>query len=297
MEINRRSFLQVTALAGDGMVLGLYPKLTRAQGGRGPAAPLAPSAFITIAANGKVTIMAKAPEVGQGIKTELPMLIAEELDIDWKDVKVEQADVDAKYGGQFAGGSTGTPSGWEPMRRVGATARQLLVLAAVQQWSVPESEVYTESGRVFHRPSKKSLGYGELAAKAAELPMPAPESIKIKEIITGKPIFGIDFSVPGMLYATYLKCPVFGGKVLSSNLEEIKKQPGVRHAFVAEGAEIKDNVLPGDPGLLTGIAIVADTWWQAQSAREKLDVKWDEGRWADQSSEAFAKKADEMSKA
>ena len=315
MQVNRRSFLQVTALAGGGLMLGLYPKLTKAQGGRGPAAPLAPNAFITIAPNGKVTIMAKAPEVGQGIKTELPMLIAEELDVDWKDVKVEQTDVDPKYGGQFAGGSTGTPSGWEPMRRVGATARQLLVLAAVAQWNVPESEVYTGSGRVFHRPTKKSLGYGELAAKAAEIQLPAPESIKfkdpkdykiighttpnvdIKEIVTGKPIFGIDFSVPGMLFATYLKCPVIGGKVASSNLEAIKKLPGVRHAFVAEGAEIKENVIPGDPGLLTGIAIVADTWWQAQSAREKLEVKWDEGRWADQSSEGFAKKADELSKA
>jgi isoquinoline 1-oxidoreductase beta subunit len=319
MKINRRVFLRASVLAGGGMFVGLYARpLVHAQGAQGRAqqsvASLSPHAFISIAPDGAVTIMATGPEIGQDIKTTLPMLIAEELEVDWKDVKVEQADLDAKYGSQFSGGSRGTPSGWEPLRQVGAAARQMLVAAAAQTWGAVEAECYASSGRVYHRPSNRSLGYGELAAKAAALPAPDLKTVKLKDakdykiighttpgvdlqsIVTGKPIFGIDFALPGMLCAVYQKCPVFGGKVASANLDAIKKLPGVRHAFVVDGAEIRGNVLPGDPGLEPGIAIVADNWWAAQSARETLEVKWDEGRWADQSSEGFARRAEELSK-
>jgi isoquinoline 1-oxidoreductase beta subunit len=314
-QINRRSFLQVTALAGGGLLLGLYPKpAALAQGQRQPPPPLSPNAFIRIASDGSVTIMAKAPEVGQGVKNLLPMIIAEELDVDWKNVKVEQADLDAKYGAQFSGGSNAVPSGWDPLRQVGAAGRQMLIAAAAQSWGAPESECSTAAGRVLHTASNRSLGYGELAAKAAALPAPDPKTLKLKDpkdykiigratrgvdvpaIVTGKPIFGIDFTMPGMLYAVYHKCPVFGGKVASANLDAIKALPKVRHAFVVEGADVSANVLAGDPGLLPGIAVVADNWWAAQSAREKLEVKWNEGRWADQSSAAFAKRAEELSK-
>lgn len=315
-QITRRNFLRVSALAGGGLLLDLYPKsIGLAQGqGRPPAPPLSPNAFISIASDGKVTIMAKAPEVGQGIKTMLPMLIAEELDVDWKDVKIEQADLDAKYGPQFSGGSQGTPQGWTPLRQVGAAGRQMLIAAAAQTWNVPESECTTAAGRVTHQPSNRSLGYGELAAKAATLPAPdltkvqlknpkdykiighATRGVDVQKIVTGQPIFGIDFTLPGMLYAVYHKCPVFGGKVASANLDAIKALPGIRHAFVVEGADVSANVVVGDPGVLPGIAIVADSWWAAKSAREKLEVKWNEGRWAEQSSEGFAKRAEELSK-
>jgi isoquinoline 1-oxidoreductase beta subunit len=321
-QLNRRSFLRVSALAGGGLLVGIYAKseahelgALASQGGNRPAPPqLSPNAFLSIAPDGTVTIMAKAPEVGQGVKNLLPMLIAEELDVEWKSVKVQQADLDAKYGSQFSGGSLATPSGWEPMRQVGAAGRQMLIAAAAQTWNVPEAELSTSAGRVLHKASNRSLGYGELAAKAAALPAPDPKTVKMKDpkdykiigrstrgvdlqsIITGKPIFGIDFTMPGMLYAVYQKCPVYGGKVASANLDAIKALPKIRNAFTVEGVDVSANVMAGDPGLLPGVAIVADNWWAAQSAREKLEIKWNEGKWAGQSSEGFAKRADELSK-
>jgi isoquinoline 1-oxidoreductase beta subunit len=313
--IGRRSFLKVTALAGGGMLVSLYWKPARvsAQFGLDPA-PV-PSAYFRIAADGTVTIMAKDPEVGQGVKTMLPMLIAEELDVDWKSVKIEQADFDdKKYFGQFAGGSMATPMNWLPMRQVGAAGRAMLVSAAAQNWNVPASDVTTQAGRVMHRASNRSAGYGELAAKAATLPAPDLKSVKLKDakdftiigrsqrgydvqnIVTGKPTYAIDFTVPNMLFAVFEKCPVFGGKPMSANLEVIKALPGVKHAFLVEG-QVKDvPVLGFEVDLEPGVAIVADSWWQAQNARKELKVTWDEGKGANQSSVEFARRADELAK-
>lgn len=304
MLIGRRSFLRVTALAGGGMILAHCFK---------PAAqPLseavAPGAFVRITAHGVVTITAKNPEIGQGVKGMLPMLIAEELDVDWKDVRIEQADVDpSKYGTQLAGGSTATPRNWIPMRQVGAVARQMLITAAAQAWGVPESECSTSSGQVHHRQTKRALSYGELATKAAALTPPDPKTVRLKDpkdykiigkptsgvdngaIVTGKPLYGIDVTMPGMLWAVFEKCPVFGGKVISANLDTIKALPGVQHAFVVDGG--RDLT-----GLLSGVAIVADNWWTARAARQNLRVTWDEGPTAAQSSDAFARRAEELSK-
>src|SRR5580658_6282399 len=323
--IDRRSFLfRVTALAGGGVAFGLISKDAFAQApqGRGPApaggrggaggggfggpqaAPKVEN-YIKIAADGTVTIMAKNPEVGQGIRTMLPMLIAEELDVDWKDVKIEQTDVDAaKYGQQIAGGSTATPNNWVPMRQVGAMARMMLVTAAAQTWNVPESELTTGSGKVYHKASNRSIGYGALAAKAATLTPPTADQIKLKDakdykiigkpivnsdikaIVTGKPLFTIDVEIPGMKYAVYQKGPVFGSKVKTWNEAEIKKMPGVTDAFVVVKNQ-PDTPFIGPPeagDLQEGIAIVADHWWAAQSARKKLVVTWDEGPRASHSS-------------
>jgi isoquinoline 1-oxidoreductase beta subunit len=305
--VSRRNFLRVSALAGGGMMLAVHLDAVAdvfAQGFR-PAA-LSPNSFIKITPDGVITIIAKNPEVGQGVKTSMVMLIAEEFDVDWNTIKIEQALVDAsKYGPQNAGGSTATPTNWDPLRRVGAAGRQMMITAAAQTWGVPEAELTTASGRVHHRASNRSLGYGELATKAATLTPPELSSVTLKnprdykivgkplkrvdakDIVTGKPIYGIDFTLPNMLHAVFEKCPVFGGKVASANLDEIKAMPGVRHAFVVEGGTELT-------GLLGGVAIVADSWWQAKTARDKLKVTWNEGPTAAQSSTSFAAKAEEL---
>ena len=313
--VSRRYFLRASAMVGGGVLLASYIEpfagaaaLAESDGAAGGAADFVPNAYIRIAPSGIVTITAKNPEIGQGVKTMLPMLIAEELDVDWKDVRIEQAPLDTvKFQNQWAGGSTATPTNWLPMRRVGAAARAVLVSAAAQSWGVPESECETRSGVVYHRPSNRSVRYAELGEKAATIAAADPEKVSLKDpsqfriigtrvpsvdnhaIVSGKPMYGIDVTVPGMLYAVFEKCPVFAGKVVSANLDAIKKEPGVRQAFVVEGGSAL-------PGLLGGVAIVADSWWYAKSARQKLKVTWNEGATAEQSSVAFAAKAAELAK-
>ncbi|HXV85981.1 MAG TPA: molybdopterin cofactor-binding domain-containing protein, partial [Gemmatimonadales bacterium] len=305
--VNRRQFLQVTGLAGGGMLLATYFDPWNALAAQ--PADFVPNAFIRITPDGVVTIMAQNPEIGQGVKTMLPMIIADELDVDWKNVRVEQAGLDTtKYTSQFAGGSTATPNHWMPMRRVGAAARAMLITAAAQTWRVAESECETASGVVRHRGSGRTLSYGALVDRAATVPAPDLATVTLKDpkdfkiigtpvpgvdnhaIVTGKPLFGIDTALPGMLHAVFEKCPVFGGKVAGANLEEIRSLPGVRHAFVVEGG---DNLA----GLLGGVAIVADTWWAAHSARQRLRVTWNEGPTAGQSTAGFAARAAELFRA
>jgi isoquinoline 1-oxidoreductase subunit beta len=315
--IDRRAFLRISALAGGGIALAAYIEPAEALASWvTPRTPVVftPNAYIRITTDGVITIVAKNPEIGQGVKTMLPMLIAEELDVDWKDVQVEQADSDPdKYGTQFAGGSLATPNNWDELRRVGAAGRQLLVAAAARMWGVGEDECTTASGAVHHRASGRRLAYGELVTSAATLPAPDLKTVRLKDpkdfkiigtrvggvdnpaIVTGKPLFGIDVTVPGMLYAVFEKSPVFGGKAASANVEQIKSMPGVRHAFVVEGSASPDGFM-GNTALAAGVAIVADTWWHARKARERLQVKWDEGTVAQQSSAGFARDAAELSK-
>jgi isoquinoline 1-oxidoreductase beta subunit len=311
MNLNRRSFLKVSALATGAFTLRLY--IPQAQAQAPTKQDLKPTAFIKIAPDGTVTIKARGPEMGQGIKTELPMLIAEELDVDWKNVRVEQADLDeATYGSQSAGGSTSTPKSWEPLRRVGAAGRQMLVAAAAITWAVPASECTTDAGCVLHRATGKKATYGELAAKAAALPCPVLDSVTLKDpkdyriigksqtgvdtprIVTGKPLFGIDVSLPGMLYASIEKCPVFAGKVKTANVDQIKQMPGIRQVLVIDGTIKPAAYTAPEPGMEPGVAIVADSWWHAQKARKALKVEWDNGPAQAQSSDNFQKQAEAL---
>ena len=291
LTLDRRSFLQVTALAGGGMMVATYVGPFTDLLAQAPPAPrpaFVPSAFVRILPDNTVTIIAKNPEVGQGIKVSLPMMIADELEVPWERVTLEQGDIDEqRYGRQWAGGSTATPTNWEPLRRVGAAIRTMLVAAAAEQWGVPVAECVAASGAVTHRASNRTLTYGQLSTAAASMPAPDMATVTLKPvaeftiigqskpaadlaaIVTGKPLYGIDVTLPGMLHAAYVKSPVFGGKVASANLDQIKTLPGIRFAFVVEGTA-------DTRGLMPGIAIVGDGWWQVQSARKQLRVTWND---------------------
>jgi isoquinoline 1-oxidoreductase beta subunit len=256
------------------------------------------NAFVRIESDGAIFIAAHSPEGGQGVRTSLPMLVAEELEVDWKDITVEIVPLDPIYGSQVAGGSTATPRNYTPLRQVGASARIMLVQAAAHRWGVDPATCHSASGRVFHSQSDRSVSYGDLAADAAKLPVPDQKTLRLKDpkdfriigqrisgvdnpaIVTGKPLFGIDQVVPGMLHAVYEKCPVFGGKVVDANLDDIKALPGVKDAFVIEGTSNLN-------GLMPGVAILADSTWAAFSARRQLKVRWNEGPHANDSWDSY----------
>jgi isoquinoline 1-oxidoreductase beta subunit len=315
---SRRFFLLASA-AGGGLLLAgcMTPPDTTDGAPVAAAEPPKPAApvidmdhYVAISPDGTVRIMAKNPEVGQGIKTMLPMLIAEELDADWSKVVIVQADADAKYGNQIAGGSFATPNHWTPHRQVGAGARAMLIAAAAARLGKPVEEFTTEPSMVVHAASNTKIPYGDLVADAAKLPAPEAASLKLKDakdyriigksmrnwdspkIVRGEPIFGIDTVVPGMKYAYFEKCPVFGGKLVSANIDEIKAVPGVVDCFVVK--QVGD--LPTKMGLLDGVAIVADDWWTARNAATKLKITWDEGVSKDDSTAAFDAKAAELAK-
>jgi isoquinoline 1-oxidoreductase beta subunit len=312
--IDRRTFLLRSALAGGGLVLGFYlrgsaraadavVKVDAANAG----GEFAPSAFIRIAPDGTVTLFAARPEIGQGIKTSLPMIIAEELGVDWKRVKVVSAPFNPKaFGSQVAGGSMSTPTSYLPLRRAGAVARQMLIQAAAATWGVPVEGLVAENGAVRESPGGRSLTYGQLVARAATLPVPDAKTVALKDpadfkllgtriggvdnpqIVTGEPLFGIDQRVPGMKFAVYAKCPVWGGKVVSANLAEIKGMPGVSDAFILNDS------LKGLTGLVPGVAIIADSTWSAFKARDALKVTWDEGAHAGDSWAEFTRQARQL---
>lgn len=283
VKISRRLFVSAAVLAGGGFVMGFGASPSEAQSA---AARL--TAYVAVAPDGTVTIRAKNPEVGQGVKTMLPMIIAEEMDVDWTQVRVETAPVDEKtYGPQFAGGSLTTPMNYETMRRAGAAARAMFLQAGAEALKVPVAELSAVKGTVVHKLSGKKLSYGALATAAAKVPVPDLKTVALKDpksftligqfkggvdspkIVRGAPIFGIDTVVPGLKYAILAKPPVYGAKLKSANLDAIRKLPGVAQVFTLEGK--------GDfHGIQDCVAIVADKWWYAKSARDQLEVVWDD---------------------
>ena len=283
--MQRRDFLQLTAAAAGGLTLAVSIAACRADGAPPTEGEVfVPDAWIRIGGDGTVTVMLARSEMGQGVSTALPMLIAEELEADWAALRVEQAPAHVAYGNtalqagmMMTGGSSSVMEAWEPLRRAGATARQLLLAAAAARWGVPAGECRAENGRVLHVRGEKSAGFGELAEDAARLPIPRDVTLKgpsewrligravdrrdAKAIVTGTATFGLDVRLPGMLYASVERAPVWGGKVKRVDSAAAKGSPGVREVVVLDDR----------------VAVVADTHWQALVGRRKLVIEWSDG--------------------
>ena len=300
LRLDRRSFLKITGVAGGGFVIAsVCPAALASEAesesaasetdGEAPVVTSELNAFIKVSSDGKITIYSANAEMGQGIKTALPMIIAEELGARWEDVEVLQSPVDeSRFGRQGAGGSTTIPRTWNQMRRMGASAREMFISAGALVMEVSREELKTADSKVTHG-SGRYLTFGQLATLAAKQEVPDPDTLTFKDredytiigtsisgvdnlaITTGLALFGIDTRVPDMLYAAYHKCPTIGGKVNGANLDEIKTMPGVVDAFLIKG---NGNVRE----LLDGVAIVGTTTYAVFNAKKNLEVDWDESQ-------------------
>src|SRR4051812_18970688 len=283
--LSRREFVAAGVAAGAGLVIGFY--LPHKSGSQQEA--FSPNAYLRITPDSNVTIVVARSEMGQGVRTSLPMILAEELEADWSQIAIEQAGASTLFGDQTTGGSASVRSCWDPMRKAGAQAREMLISAAAAQWNVQRDTCKAENSSVVHSASGRKLGYGALAIAAGKLPVPDDPPLKTGGYkIVGKPltrldtpskvngsaVYGIDFRVPGMKYAALARCPVVGGKVASFDASEAKQMPGV--SFV-------DKI--GD----SAVAVVADSTWNAFKARRALKVTWDEGQSKDLTSAAIYK--------
>jgi len=299
--VTRREFIRVTAVAGGGfqLAVGLPVQLWRIAG----AAPTAElTVFIHIGTDDIVTITVPRPDMGQGARTALPMLIAEELDADWSLVRIEQADLNEdRYGGQYAGGSNSVRASWEPLRRAGGTARWMLIEAAARRWGVAASQCETGPGVVRHPPSGRTARYGSIVAEAAQLPVPTDPPLKdpaeyriigqrtgnvdAHDIVVGSAVFGLDLTRPGMLHAVVERSPVFGGNLVSVDPSAALAVPGVHDVVEVPGRAFQ---MPrNEPRVPDGVAVVADTVWAAFEGRRALQVAWESGPGSTESSDAF----------
>ncbi|WP_235297337.1 molybdopterin cofactor-binding domain-containing protein [Portibacter marinus] len=295
-KFNRRSFLKVTGAAGGGMLIG-FSWL----GGCAPASEpeiAIPSewydinGYIKIGDTGMVTIYSPNPEIGQNVMTSMPMIVAEELDVPWDHVVVEQAPLNTGfYQNQFAGGSLSIRLSWDALRMAGATGRQMLMEAAAKEWGIDVSEVNASEGKISEINGDRSIGYGEIASKAVGIEVPEevqlkePKDYKLigtskknvvaKDIVSGRPLFGLDFKRDGMKYAVIQHPPAFGMKIKDFNIDEIKAMPGVTDAFIIDTA-IDDSKWFDEKGYLQLIAIVGDSTWPLFQAKKALKANWEE---------------------
>ncbi len=298
-KLNRRNFLKASAVVGGGIMLEFnLASMTHAEELGTLVGSKELNVFVQIASDGKITIYSATPEMGQGVKTTLPMIIAEEMGAKWADVEVIDAPLDAgKFGMQGAGGSTSIPRNFDTMRKMGASAREMLIGAASESMEVERKDLEAKDSTVIHI-SGESLTFGQLAALAVKQPVPDPEMLSFKDprsytiigttvggvdnlvIATGQSQFGIDVDVPGMQYASYTRCPRIGGTAISFNEAEIVKLPGVSQAFILapdESAGIASmSFLEGLAALRGGVAIVGDDTWSVMNAKSKLKVRWNE---------------------
>jgi isoquinoline 1-oxidoreductase beta subunit len=304
--VSRRRFLTGGIIAAGALVLGVryYHKLSR--GDKLPHdtnadhSTLHPGVYLGIDADGTVWIVAHRSEMGTTSRTTLPLVVADELDADWKRVKIEQAIGDKRYGDQNTDGSHSIRSFYDAMRQAGATARFMLIQAAAQQWGVPETECETDLHVVVHRSTNLRAGYGELATAAAKLPVPKKEELKLKPksawryvgkgqvsydlevLVTGKAIYGMDARVDGMVYASVERPPVLGGKVKSYDDKEALKVAGVRQTVPIDPFQQAPAFQP-----LGGIAVIADNTWATFQGRKKLNISWDNGPNESYNSDAY----------
>ncbi len=319
VDMNRRSFLKVSALAGGGLMLELaLPSTAFGQELGTLVGSKELNVYVQIASDGQITIYSANPEMGQGIKTTLPMIIAEEMGAKWEDVVVLQAPIDQRtFGMQGAGGSTSIPRNFDLMRRMGASAREMLIGAASESMEVQRQELEARESRVIHT-SGESLSFGELAALAVRQPVPDPETLSYKDpkaytiigtsvggvdnlvIATGQSQFGIDVDVPGMRYASYTRCPRVGGVAISFNEAEIKRLPGITDAFILEPDDragiASMAFLSGLAALRGGVAIIGDDTWSVFDAKSKLKVRWDESTASNDDWPTMVKRAKEIAR-
>ncbi len=294
-QINRRSFLKVSAAAGGGMLIG-FSWLTGCTPSEEPGVEVPDewfdiNGYVKIGDTGMVTIYSPNPEIGQNVRTSMPMIVAEELDVPWKNVVVEQAPLNTEfYENQFAGGSLSIKLSWNNLRMAGAAGRSMLLAAAAQEWGVEVSELTASEGMIKEINGDRSIDYGAIASKAAT--MEVPEEVELKEpkdfklistsvknvdgkkIVTGQPLYGLDFKREGMLLAMIEHPPAFGLKVKDFNAEEIKGMPGVKDAFIID-TTIEEPDWSDEKGFLHLIAIVGDTTWQLMQAKKALKVDWE----------------------
>src|SRR6266545_174689 len=279
VKVSRRDFVKLTSAASAGLVLALqFPRSSRAAEAAHPL-----GTFVEVGTDGLVTIYVSKSDMGQGVRTSLPMIVAEEMDADWKKVRIRQADLDKKYGRMGTGGSSSIRTMWKPLRQAGATARAMLVTAAATKWGVDAKDISVSNGVVAHGPQKAT--FGELAADAAKVDVPKDVALKDPakftlvgrkanridnpELLVGKGEYGIDVRLPGMLYASVLRAPVFGAKVASFDAAKAKAVAGVKHVVPIEAR--------GSEAPWNGVAVVADSTWAAMKGRDALAVKWEEG--------------------
>lgn len=295
--LNRRSFLKASTLAGGGLMLS-FSWMAGCKTMPEEAMPLPKewfelNSYLKIGENGLITIMSPNPEGGQNVKTSMPMIVAEELDVDWKKVRVEQAPLNTtSFTRQFIGGSQAIRQGWNSLRMAGATARHMLRQAAAQTWQVPTEEVTTEAGVLYHKKSGKSAGYGELASLAAQVPVPKEVQLKNKKdfniigtshqnvdgkkIVTGQPLFGIDYHVPGMLIAMITHPPAFGMKLKSVDDSTARNMPGIRDVFTIKNLQDDYERQFFDTCTFTElVAVVGNTTWEVLNAKKALKIEWE----------------------
>lgn len=296
-KIGRRAFIRNTGLAGGGLVLGFSwlasCKMTPEEVSALPKEWFELNGFLKVGDNGMVTIMSPNPEIGQNIKTAMPMIVADELDTDWDKVIVEQAPLNTDiFTRQLAGGSQSIRQGWDGLRMAGASARQMLKEAAAQAWQVPVGEITTAAGMVYHKASDKSASYGEMAAAASKLEVPGEVALKERneytiigtdrknvdgpKIVKGEPLFGLDVQREGMLTAMLVLPPAFGMKFKSVDAGSVKSMPGIKDVFpivvYPEGTDFQWSDAGRNPEL---VAIVGETTWQCMQAKKALKVEWE----------------------